>query len=254
LKRTSVRTPGAPEGNDVRHDRESAPNRPGHGERAGRIGGRIARLGLRIAVLLCLVWAAHGLIAWTMAESQALKGGTVPALWLLVLLLVAYALLIALPFVPGVELGLTLLMVEGGWIAPFIWGATLTGLMLSFLIGLAVPYPALRRTLADLRLRRAADLVAQIEPLDRDARLDLFRTRLPDWLAPLARNYRYLLLALLINLPGNSMLGGGGGILMVAGCSRLFAAPVTLLTVALAVAPVPILVFALGEGLPLPGF
>ncbi|MCW3783171.1 hypothetical protein [Defluviimonas salinarum] len=235
-------------------DREIVPDRPGNGERAGRIGGRSARLGRRIAVLLLLVWVAHGLIGWTMAESQALKGGEIPALWVLVLLLVAYALLIALPFVPGVELGLTLLMVEGGWIAPFIWGATLAGLMLSFLVGLALPYPALRRTLADLRLCRAAELVAQIEPLDREARLDHLRSHLPGWLAPLARNYRYLLLALLINLPGNSVIGGGGGILMVAGCSRLFAAPVTLLTVALAVAPVPILVFALGEGLPLPGF
>ncbi|MDW4549079.1 hypothetical protein R5H32_06925 [Defluviimonas sp. D31] len=236
----------------MRDERKTAPDR--RDARTGRLRAWIGRIGLRLVVLLCLVWAAHGLIGWTMAESRALKDGASPALWLLVLLLVAYALLIALPFVPGVELGLTLLMIEGGWIAPFIWGATLAGLMLSFLAGLTLPYPALQRTLADLRLRRAAELVAQIEPLDREARLDHLRSHLPRWLAPLARNYRYLLLALLINLPGNSLLGGGGGILMLAGCSRLFAVPVTLLTVALAVAPVPILVFALGEGLPLPGF
>ena len=51
-------------------------------------------------------------------------------------LLLAYALLIAIPFVPGVELGLTLMMVEGAVVAPFIWAATLMGLGLAFAGGL----------------------------------------------------------------------------------------------------------------------
>ena len=67
----------------------------------------------------------------------------------LVALLLAYALLIAIPFVPGVELGLTLMMVEGAIIAPFIWAATLLGLVLAFAAGAFLPYPVLRRTLED---------------------------------------------------------------------------------------------------------
>ena len=219
-----------------------------------RTATRAGRIALRLALLVLVVWLAHRLIGWTMSESAALKAGLAPALGVLLLLLLAYAVLIALPFVPGVELGITLMMVEGAWIAPFIWAATLLGLTLAFVAGAALPYPALRRTLDDLRLRRAAQLVGTLEPLSREARLDFLRQRLPSWLSPLARNHRYVLLALLINLPGNSVLGGGGGILLLAGCSRLFSPVATLMTVALAVAPVPVIVYALGESLPLPGF
>ena len=121
-------------------------------------------------------------------------------------------------------------------------------------MGSLLPYPALRRFLADLGLRRAAALIDALQPLDRTARLDFLRARLPGWLSPLARSQRYILLALLINLPGNTILGGGGGILLVAGVSRLFSPVATLLTIALAVAPVPILVYWLGANLPMPGF
>lgn len=219
-------------------------------------GISVGRLLLRLGALALLVWLAHLLIGWTMAETDTLRSGarSMPALAVIALLLVAYALLIALPFVPGAELGITLMMVEGATIAPFIWAATLGGLALAFGVGSLLPYPALRRFLADLGLRRAAALIDALQPLDRTARLDFLKARLPRWLSPLARGQRYILLALLINLPGNTILGGGGGILLVAGVSRLFSPAATLLTIALAVAPVPILVYWLGEGLPLPGF
>ena len=189
-----------------------------------------------------------------MSESATMKAGPEPALWLLLALLLAYAVLIALPFVPGVELGLTLMMVEGAWISPLIWAATLLGLMMSFFVGFLLPYGPLKKTLTDLRLGRAADLIATIEPLERDDRLNALRRHLPRWLSPLAKSQRYILLAVLINLPGNSILGGGGGILLLAGVSRLFSPVATIATAALAVAPVPVLVFLIGEGLPLPGF
>ncbi|WP_347311879.1 hypothetical protein [Defluviimonas sp. SAOS-178_SWC] len=219
-------------------------------------GASIGRLLLRLGALALVVWLVHLLIGWTMTEADALKSDarSMPALALVALLLVAYALLIALPFVPGAELGITLMMVEGAAIAPFIWAATLSGLALAYGVGSLLPDPMLRRFLADLGLRRAADLVATLQPLDRAARLDFLGARLPRRLSPLVRGQRYVLLALLINLPGNTLLGGGGGILLIAGVSRLFSLAATLLTIAIAVAPVPILVFWLGEGLPLPGF
>ena len=37
--------------------------------------------------------------------------------------------------------------------------------------------------------------------------------------------HRYLLFALLINMPGNSVLGGGGGIALVSGFARLYRWP-----------------------------
>jgi hypothetical protein len=46
----------------------------------------------------------------------------------------------------------------------------------------------------------------------------------------------------LINMPGNSLIGGGGGIAMAAGYSRAFSYPAFLACAAVAVAPVPGLV------------
>ncbi len=215
---------------------------------------RFARIVVRLALLALLVFLAHWLIGWTMTQGAALKANPMAGIGFLAALLLAYALLIAIPFVPGVELGLTLLMVEGAVIAPFIWAATLLGLTLAFAAGAYLPYPVLRRALEDLKLARAAALVATLEPLDREERLAALRDRLPHFLSPLVRSQRYVLLALLINLPGNSVLGGGGGILLLAGMSRLFSPLATFATVALAVAPVPVVVYLLGETLPLPGF
>ena len=57
--------------------------------------------------------------------------------------------------------------------------------------------------------------------------------------------HRYVVLAVLLNLPGNVVLGGGGGLAMMAGLSRLFHPLPFVLTVLLAVLPVP-LAFYLG--------
>jgi len=58
-----------------------------------------------------------------------------------------------------------------------------------------------------------------------------------------------VLLALLINLPGNSLIGGGGGILLVAGPSRLFSLPALVVTLILATAPVPLAVWLMGANI-----
>jgi len=50
--------------------------------------------------------------------------------------------------------------------------------------------------------------------------------------------YRYLALAVLLNVPGNAVIGGGGGIAMLVGMTRLFSFPAYIATVVLAVSPV----------------
>jgi hypothetical protein len=62
----------------------------------------------------------------------------------------------------------------------------------------------------------------------------------------LALRYRYLALALAVNTPGNSVIGGGGGIMMMVGLSGIFAPLPTLLTIAIAVSPIPLAVIFLG--------
>ena len=48
-------------------------------------------------------------------------------------------------------------------------------------------------------------------------------------------------LAVLFNVPGNTIIGGGGGIGLIAGMSRLFPFPKFVLLVCLAITPVPLL-------------
>jgi hypothetical protein len=205
----------------------------------------------RLALLLVAAWGIHLLVEWTMLRTASLEGGMTPVrLGVIVALLLAYAVLIAIPFVPGVELGISLMVIEGWQIAPFVYLATVIGLTLAYCAGQKMPYATLRRILTDMRLNRAAELMARLEPLSGAERLALLRRRLPARLAPFAVKQRYVLLALLINLPGNMVIGGGGGIALIAGLSRLFGFWPMMLTFALAVAPVPVLVYVFGFELP----
>ncbi|PKP75018.1 MAG: hypothetical protein CVT84_05315 [Alphaproteobacteria bacterium HGW-Alphaproteobacteria-6] len=205
----------------------------------------------RLALLLVAAWGIHLLVEWTMFRTASLEGGMTPVrLGVIVALLLAYAVLIAIPFVPGVELGISLMVIEGWQIAPFVYLATVIGLTLAYCAGQKMPYATLRRILTDMRLNRAAELMARLEPLSGAERLALLRRRLPARLAPFALKQRYVLLALLINLPGNMVIGGGGGIALIAGLSRLFGFWPMMLTFALAVAPVPVLVYVFGFKLP----
>lgn len=208
--------------------------------------GPILRTALRLCLIVVLAWGLHLLLGWGRARLET--GGTemaamMPALFIALLLL--YALLIALPFVPGVEIGLALMMAEGPQAAPWVYLATLLGLSLAFAAGASLPYALLHNWLVDLRLVRVCRLLHRIEPLDRDARLALLADSAPNWLGPLTR-FRHLVLALLVNVPGNALLGGGGGILFLAGFSRLFSPLPTIATLAIAVAPVPLLVWSFG--------
>jgi hypothetical protein len=92
-------------------------------------------------------------------------------------------------------------------------------------------------------LNGAARRLDRVRRLNARRRLALLRRALPRRVAPHLLRHRYLLLALLFNLPGNAVLGGGGGIAALAGLSGVFATAPTALTIALAVAPVPLMVY-----------
>ena len=139
-----------------------------------------------------------------------------------------------------------LLLLRGAPIAPYVYVATVLGLMLAYLIGRYMPRQWLQRTLLDLRLKSAAGFVASVQAMTPQQRIDLICERLPDWLGPRIVKWRYVGLAAVINIPGNSIVGGGGGICMVAGLSRIFTLTATLATIALAVSPVPLLIWFFG--------
>lgn len=209
------------------------------------------RMALRFAVIAILALCAHGLIGLSMTLTGRLPSADADAMRsaLLLMALLIYALLIAIPFVPGIEIGVALLLLRGASIAPAVYLATVTGLLLAYCIGRAVPDGALARLLSDLRMRRAGEMVARLAGMSPEARARALEARLPRWLALPVSRYRYLSLGLLLNVPGNVLLGGGGGLMMAAGLSRLFAAHWIALTVALAVLPVPLMIWWFGTGM-----
>lgn len=157
-----------------------------------------------------------------------------------VLATLAYVLALALPFVPGVEIGLMIMMLFGPAGAMAAYGATIAGLGLAFAAGRLIP----ARTFA--RLLDRLGVAVPDEPLDAAIRRVVAREHSGGSCrtSVLARllAYRYLTLGVALNLPGNSVLGGGGGIAVLCGASRQFAWRWFVLTVAVATAPVPLLV------------
>lgn len=203
---------------------------------------------LRVVLFLCLIalatWGVH-MIRETLDlqirpdnEQQVHKAIMIGA--------VAYVGLLAMPFVPGAEIGIALLAGFGAAIAPLIYVCTVAAMMLSFTIGRFLPITALERFLRLLRMRRATELVARAAPLSKDERVAMLLEGQSKRVLQLAVRYRYVAMAAAINTPGNSVIGGGGGIMIVAGLSGIFSPLATLLTVILAVSPVPLAVIFLG--------
>ena len=152
---------------------------------------------------------------------------------------VAYGALVAIPFVPGIEIAIGLFMVAGPGITPLLYGVTIAGLVITFTIGYLVPLSKVRAVFEFLRMRRASRLIQRLDGLSSAEQLDLLRSSATARIFPWLLNNRYLALAVLLNLPGNIVIGGGGGIVLVAGLSKLFTPAKFFLTLVLAVAPIP---------------
>lgn len=157
-----------------------------------------------------------------------------------------YALLLAVPFVPGAEIGVGLLVMLGPPIALLVYLCTVFGLSLSFVLGRLIPLAVLARLAKDFKLDRTSNLLKSIEPLSKKQRLSYLANKAPKRFLPLLLRYRYLALAFALNIPGNYLIGGGGGIALFAGVSRLYSVPGFLVTIVLSVAPVPIAVLLFG--------
>ena len=155
---------------------------------------------------------------------------------------IIYILLLGLPFVPGVELGVLLMCIFGKEGIVFVYFATVAGLCLAFLIGRMLPKKWLESHLQKLGFSQTCD-----NPTDKiDGFLEtysgtrrFYQHRFRSFLS----KYRYLTIAFLFNMPGNYLIGGGGGISLICGLSSSISWKWFLLTVVLAVLPVPVLAF-----------
>lgn len=157
-----------------------------------------------------------------------------------------FVLTSALPFVPGAEIGFGLLLLFGAPLAVLVYGCMVSALVIAFIIGRMVPCTYLAALFSYLRFNRAANLIDQLAATSPAERLNLLMERAPSRFVPLLLKHRYLALMLALNVPGNTIIGGGGGIAMVAGMSGLFKFGWFVLAVALAIAPVPLFFFLMG--------
>jgi len=165
----------------------------------------------------------------------------ITVLWIAI---VVYVLWMALPFVPGIELGLALMVMLGTRGIVLVYLCTLLSLSLSFTIGRLIPLNGFARFLGWLHLYKAQDLVLQLEPLNSEEKLNFLLRTAPSKVIPFLLKHRYLTIAIALNLPGNSLIGGGGGIGLITGMSRLYPFPKYILLVSLAITPLPILLLA----------
>lgn len=206
------------------------------------------KVATRIALLILLLVAAN-LAGNQIAALLGDRIGASPLLarWGTAALAVAYTVFLAIPFVPGAEIGMMLMAMHGTSIALLVYLCTVTGLTAAFVAGRLVPLGAGGRLARRFGRERIARFVDEFEAMSREERLARIAERAPSRVVPFLLRHRYLALAVALNIPGNALIGGGGGIALVAGSTRLFSATGFLVAVALAVSPVPLAFYVFGK-------
>lgn len=159
----------------------------------------------------------------------------------------SYALLLAIPFVPGIEISLGLISTFGSAVAVQVYLGTVAAFVLSYLIGRLVPSALLSAFFRSTGLTSAGAFVERLRPLSEKERLTLLVEQAPRRFVPVLLRYRYIALVLALNLPGNAVLGGGGGIALLAGISGMFAFPKYLIATSVAALPIPLATLLFGR-------
>lgn len=183
---------------------------------------------------LLMIWIAMIVIAHNLVFiDDVTREDTLAALNLgrsladLILITALYAAILAIPFMPGLELGLVIMALfgTGGVTAAYL--GTILGLLLAYSVG-----------------RWIAQTSASNSAVRRWAAPERLEAFIGPKLSALADKYRYMILGLAFNLPGNSVVGGGGGISLISGMSGRFTLVKFMLTIIIATAPLPILILS----------
>ena len=146
----------------------------------------------------------------------------------------------ALPFVPGAEIGFALIFLFGKSIAFLVYVSMVSALTIAYLAGLLVPTESIVNFFRFLGMDKAHRLINDLSSIDAHQKLEFLTQKAPHWFVPFLLRHRYLAIIILFNLPGNSLVGGGGGIAFTVGMSGMYSFPKYLIAVAIAVAPVPV--------------
>jgi hypothetical protein len=151
-----------------------------------------------------------------------------------------YMIVLALPFVPAIELGILIMALFGQLGIIVAYMATVGGLSLAFTAARILPTSICNKWMVKLGI--------ELDKPGTEAVMESLMVGAPDnprsgnqMKAGLLR-HRYLMLAASLNLPGNSAIGGGGGIAFVCGASGFFRWGGFFATTLLATAPIPIVI------------
>jgi hypothetical protein len=159
-----------------------------------------------------------------------------------ILVFLLFVVFMSVPFVPGMEIGLTLMFVLGKEGIILVYFGTIFALTFSFLIGRFIPAKLIIGVFKFFKLKKAYDLVSKLEQLKPEEKL-IFLESLHSKFLPKILKHRYILTGILLNTPGNSLIGGGGGIGLIAGMSGLFNIYYYVFTISLAISPIPLLLW-----------
>ena len=202
---------------------------------------------LKLAVLVGLIYLATRISGVITARIQVdLMPHNEAMIDKIILLgLMAYTLLMAMPFLPGAEIGLGLLAAFGAFIAPAVYLATVVALALAFSIGRLIPPQTTLSFLRAVGLKKTANRMQESQNLSYDELIQTLTTAKN--ISGFLCRYRYLTVILLVNLPGNILIGGGGGIAMAAGMSRLFHPVGFVIAIVIGVLPIPVAFLLMGQ-------
>ncbi|MFQ3185915.1 hypothetical protein [Marinomonas primoryensis] len=145
---------------------------------------------------------------------------------ILVLGSIIYAILLAVPYFPGIEVGLAIMIIFGTKGVIFAYLATVLGLFVAFLLGGRIKdNRLLNNKLSKIIVSETTHKLSNYAPM--------------------------LALIILLNMPGNIVLGGGGGIAMSYGYYKKLSPLKFLFSLIIATSPIPLLIGILGVQFPL---
>lgn len=161
--------------------------------------------------------------------------------------LAAYIIASAIPFVPGAEIGFGMLLLFGGQASVLVYSGMVCALLLAYGAARIIPLRPLSQFAAWMGLKRTAGFLDELDNLPAEDRADRIGERMTGPVSQKLFSNRFLLLIVLLNTPGNSVLGGGGGLAFMAGLSGLYGFWPYFLCVLIAVAPLPLFFFLFGN-------
>jgi len=205
---------------------------------------RLSRIAILLAIIILLnfagTWLGQQINFQLFPRHESMLQGA------LLIALLLYILLMATPFMPGLEVGMAVMFLFGSKSALLVYFCTIVALSISYTIGRYFPLRIVHRLLKWLCLEKASELVIELEPLAQQERLEYLSGKAPSRITPFLLKHRFVAIAVLLNLPGNALIGGGGGIGLVVGMSRLVPFHTYVLVMAIAVSPVPLCIYLQG--------